>query len=255
MFLSGGKAILAEYRGDWKFHYEHFNLTAYYKANRLCHMCVANKAGQNSFAKDLTAEYERRTSEQIVEECMSRQLRNPFTTDMTPGVFNAATQIRPCSMHIANLGTVQVLNGSVLDLLVKSGFFASTDMQVALHNASMRFKTYASAHRLVHSMPMLTPGMLIDGSAGSFPVLTLKAYNGRLFLGFLSVCLRSALAQSPNDLELVLSDQCVRALLQWYQLQESAPKRFLDAAWHSSLAAELSFGIKYFRSTTILTCD
>jgi len=182
-------------------------------------------------------------------------LRNPLAMELTPGVFNAATQIRPCTMHVANLGTVQVLNGSVVDLLVKTGFFGSTDVHEALHTATMRFKQYASAHRLVHSVPMLTPNMLVDPSAGSFPVLTLKAFNGRLFLGFLSVCLRAAVANEPNpDLELRLADQCTRSLLHWFQLQESAPRRFIDSATGQSILEATDSFLRLYQGLAQLAC-
>ena len=72
-------------------------------------------------------------------------------------------------MHVANLGVLQAHNGSVLDLLVKSGFCGKTDLKMALHTATLRCKQYVSAHRLVHSVPMLTRNMLVDASTGSFP--------------------------------------------------------------------------------------
>ncbi|CAE7836483.1 unnamed protein product, partial [Symbiodinium sp. CCMP2592] len=209
------------------------------------------------YATDLTRQFVRRSAQEIISDCMNPSLRNPLATDLTAGVFNAATQIRPCSMHVVNLGVLQVLSGSVVDMLVKAGFFGSTEPAVALHTASLRFKQYASAHRLVHSVPFLTPNMLVDAStAGSYPVLTLKAFNGRLFLGFLSACLRAAVAKGPNpDLELRLAERCTHSLLLWFQIQENAPRRFIDPATGQRLLQTGDEFLRLYHGLAQLACQ
>ena len=157
---------------------------------------------------------------------MNHGLLNPLVTLLVPGAFDPTWQIKPCSMHVVNLGCLQTHSGSVMDLLLKSGFFGAEDE--ALQTATVRFKTFASANRMVHSVPMLTPAMLYGDPSG-FPVLTLKAFNGRLFLSFLATCLRSACrAMQPVPLEMQLAEQCTRALLRWFQVQEAAPRHFLE---------------------------
>ena len=186
------------------------------------------------FARDLTKEYPRRTAEDVMQNCMHQELLNPLVTDLVPGAFDPTYQIKACSMHVVNLGCLQTHSGSVMDLLIKAGFFGSVDADVALHTATVRFKTWASANRMVHSVPMMTRNFLYNDPSG-FPTLTLKAFNGRLFLSFLATCMRSLCNSMPQALEMVLAEQCTRALLKWFQLLEAGPRVFLEAGTGAAL--------------------
>ncbi|CAE7763120.1 unnamed protein product [Symbiodinium sp. CCMP2592] len=179
---------------------------------------MAKRAG---FAVDLTRTYERRSSEDVLRNCMAQPLRNPLTTDLLEGVFQPY-QIRACAMHVVNLGVLQSHSGSVMDLLLGRNFFGNhADLADALQIATTRFKRYASSQHMTHSV-MLTTGILTYVSG--FPSLNLKALNGRVFLSFLAVCLRAALASNPADVEVNLAEQATRTLVVWYQQQECSPR-------------------------------
>lgn len=205
---------------------EFFNLRAYYGANQLCHLCRAKKTGPGSFGVDLTKQYQRRSKQEIVHNCMAT-LKNPLC--LLPW-FDGRWQLKACSMHVVNLGVLQVHNGSCLQLLIQQNFFGSLDEPEALHEASLRFKRFAAASGMQHSVGIITTGMMHDGTAGAFPCLTLKAYNGRIFLSFLHVCLR-ALGSAPGATrEVQLAAMATQSLVLWFQLQESSNKRFMDNA-------------------------
>ena len=222
---TGGAAVLAEFRGDWKFQREFFNLTAHYGANQLCNFCRAKKTGPESFGMDLTKQYQRRSRQDILDNAMG-SLKNPLSE---LSWFDARWQLKPCSMHIVNLGVLQVHNGSCLQLLIEQNLFGTLDVHAALHEASLRFRRFASAAGMQHSVGIITPGMMHDAALGAFPCLTLKAYNGRIFLSFLHVCLRT-LCAGPTTREVQLASAASQSLVQWFQIQESSNKRFVEAA-------------------------
>ena len=84
-----------------------------------------------------------------------------------------------------------------------------------------------------HSVQTITTGMLHDRSsdAGDHACLTLKAWNGRIFLAYLDHCLNHQLesnqASGRHDPELVLATVATRSLLLWFCEQEGAHKRYL----------------------------
>ena len=79
---------------------------------------------------------------------------------------------------------------------------------------------------LRHSVPWLTVGMMHDASAGAYACLTLKAYNGRIFLGFLNACLSALVSKGTASAEVSLAALATRTLLHWFHVQETAT-RFL----------------------------
>ena len=160
----------------------------------------------------------------MLQNCMAQPLRNPFTTDLLDF---QPYQIRPCAMHTVNLGVLQSHSGSVMELLLNRNFFGAPDnLADALQNCTTRFKQYAATHRITHSV-FLNPGIM--GNISGYPNLALKAWNGRVFLSFLAVCLRAVVASSnPPDLEISLAEQATRSLLAWFQIQEKSPRRSMN---------------------------
>ena len=76
-------------------------------------------------------------------------------------------------------------------------------------------------------MPWITAGMVHDGKPGSYASLTLKAYNGRLFVAFLLVCISELGKQLLHrDAEVEMAILATRTLVRWFHAQETAP-RFL----------------------------
>ena len=58
-----------------------------------------------------------------------------------------------------------------MDPWIKGRFFGSADAGEARQTATVRFKTFASASRVVRFAPMLTPALLYSDPSG-FPTLT-----------------------------------------------------------------------------------
>ena len=86
-----------------------------------------------------------------------------------------------------------------------------------------------SSGQLRHSQGYLTVGML---HAEGFPCLTIKAWNGRLFLIFLDICLSSQIdtlkqaGQQPG-VELLHASLVTRCLCSWFDKVERCG-RYLD---------------------------
>ena len=76
-------------------------------------------------------------------------------------------------------------------------------------------------------MPFLIPTMLHDASVGNFPVLTLKAHSGRIFMAYLEGCMKDIYNDGNCDLETQLGYMTVHNLARWYQLLETTPRRYL----------------------------
>lgn len=69
--------------------------------------------------------------------------------------------------------------------------------------------------------------MLHEGKPGSFATLTLKAFNGRIFVAFLLVCIEALGKQLLHqDAEVEMAILATRTLVRWFHAQETAP-RFL----------------------------
>ena len=69
--------------------------------------------------------------------------------------------------------------------------------------------------------------MLHDGNPGSYASLTLKAFNGRIFVAFLKVCMEALSNQLPHDPEVKMATLATQAMVRWFHLQETSP-RFLS---------------------------
>ena len=94
---------------------------------------------------------------------------------------------------------------------------------------------------LRHSVGWITTGMMHDTATGSYACLTLKAYNGRLFVAFLDVCLASHISSTAAPTpECKMAKSCTEALMLWFGQQENAP-RFLTDQTPANIRTSLKF--------------
>ena len=144
--------------------------------------------------------------------------------------------LRFCSMHVVNLGILQYVLGSAVSLLAEvHGFFGPGKLPERLTEMTERFKRWASSCGITHSQGYITRGMLHHKKRGTeYPLLTLEAYNGRVFLPFICLCLR-LLWQQTTDLEVGLAYYCCERLSAWMDGLERCP-RYLSEAQADMLA-------------------
>ena len=137
-----------------------------------------------------------------------------------------SSMVKFCSMHTINLGILQYLLGSVVELLVKVYFFfGGGSLDDRLLELTQRFKMWASANRISHSQGTLTRNMIYHAKEGrEYPMLTLKAYNGRVMLVFLTRCLQLLYHDYSADFELGLAWACCQRLCAFFDLLERRPR-------------------------------
>ena len=135
-----------------------------------------------------------------------------------------------CAMHVVNLGILQWVNCATLLALLGREFFGAKTVALAarLQVCTLRFRRWCSLHGIMQSQPFITVGMLHLGTAAkpTTPELTLKAYHGRVFLAFLSVCCEVALQSASDDAELQLITALTSSLASWH-LKVEAFGRYL----------------------------
>ena len=221
---------LTEIRGDWAWHLRFLKLQASWnRADHVCHACNATKVGPNSWQPLLTANHALRSNANFLTRVLGRWVNPLLATD----TFDSSA-IKFCSMHIVNLGVLQQLSGGCMDLLLCWNFFGEGTLQTQLTEATHRFKKWASSCGVPHSQGFILPGHLYHGKQGrDYPLLTLKAFNSRVFLPFLCLCL-SILYSSCKDLEVGLAYVACQRLSAWFDLLERCD-RYLEQ-WQ---AAEL----------------
>ena len=104
-------------------------------------------------------------------------------------------------------------------------------------------------------MPTITAGMLHDrgSDAGDHACLTLKAWNGRVFLAYLDCCLNQQLqsnqASGRHDPELILATVATRSLLLWFCEQEGSHRRYLTEGQAETIHRH---GIQYLQHAAAL---
>ena len=104
---------------------------------------------------------------------------------------------------------------------------------MALKEAWVRFKHWASANQVPHSQGPLTGGLLQEDP---YPSLNLKAWNGRVFLIFLDLCI-ALLAKSValDDSEPHLASLACSSLCTWFDRTERVG-RYLTSAQAGEIA-------------------
>ena len=101
---------------------------------------------------------------------------------------------------------------------------------MALTETYNRFKTWASGNRAQHSQGPFNGLFTRD----PFPLLPLKAFNGRIFVMFLERCL-GVLKQRDGGLEVRIAHAACTAICCWFDRCERAP-RFLSDEQASGIA-------------------
>ena len=126
-------------------------------------------------------------------------------------------------MRVINLGVLQYAAGASLDLLLCYKFFWSGHT----FRAAEAFRRWASSSKISHSQCYLTPAMLYHNKQGrEYPCLTLKAFNGRVFLPFLCLCLK-LLFRDSGDSEVGLAYTCMHRLSALMDLLERCGRYLL----------------------------
>ncbi|CAE7369126.1 RE2 [Symbiodinium sp. CCMP2592] len=130
------------------------------------------------------------------------------------------------------------------------------DESATLRGATLAFKQSANSHRLRleytgHSIQTITPGMLHDSTtdAGDFPVLTLKAWNSRIWLAYMDHCIEKQLwknhAAGVQDREMVLAGAATRNLVLWFCEQEAADRFYLTESQAATIHRHACEYLKY----------
>ena len=86
-----------------------------------------------------------------------------------------------------------------------------------------RMRTWASNNQIEHSQVYITAGMLRQDKRG-YPELLGKAYNSRVLLAFLAMCMRALAGQGENDLEVCLAGRVAELMAAWHHFLEMAPR-------------------------------
>lgn len=118
-------------------------------------------------------------------------------------------------MHSANLGVCQWLNASCFLLLQDHHVFGSGTLSEQLEILSHRFRAWAYINSIPHSQGHITAGVL-HYSDVEYPVLTLKAWNGRVMTSYMAVTLQSLALQVPGNIELAMAAAACSSLSEWF---------------------------------------
>ena len=122
LHAGGVKMVFAGTVGDWKWHFEAFNLQHYYSCEQCCQNCRAVKSVNSlmcayNFALDAPWTESDRTLQEYVEEQVALDTLHPFCTIKgwhTKNIFEDA-------LHTDCLGVRQLANGGALWELAKAG--------------------------------------------------------------------------------------------------------------------------------------
>ncbi|CAE7207120.1 unnamed protein product, partial [Symbiodinium sp. CCMP2456] len=103
---------------------------------------------------------------------------------------------------------------------------------------------WASANRVQHSQNHLTAGMI---TRDPYPSLNLKAWNGRVFVVFLEICLNAAVAMYDDDRELELAAAAATCIAVWFDRSERASRYLTESEADTICEAGLKF-IAYYEA-------
>ncbi|CAE7468247.1 unnamed protein product [Symbiodinium microadriaticum] len=121
-----------------------------------------------------------------------------------------------------------------------------------IHRSSRKeMKRYPLFSIREHSINTITPGMLHDSTsdAGDHPVLTLKAWNSRVWLAYMDHCMgqqhETNLAAGIQDREMLLAVAATRNLLLWFCEQEAANQLYLTESEAETIYKHAMEYLKY----------
>ena len=188
---------------------------------------------------DFEQDFPERSTVDLVNNCMK-------TINPMAGIAGFhVKEIKWCSMHCSNIGILLILNGSLVSLLMERNFFGNGPEE-QLHCLTTRMRTWASNNQIEHSQVYITAGMLRQDKRGC-PELLGKAYNSRVLLAFLAMCMRALAGQQEDDLEASLAARVAELMAAWHHFLEVAP-RYMSLEEASRLDdTSLRFVLEYKR--------
>ena len=183
-----------------------------------------------------------RTTADLINKCMASI--NPMCAIAGWDV----KMIRYCSMHCSNIGILIALNGSLVDLLCERSFFGERKEE-QLRELTTRLRRWASANQIEHSQVYITKGMHRRDARG-YPELLGKAYNNRVMLAFLAVCM-ATLAGTCDDLEVQLASSVAQLMSVWHDRLERAP-RYMSSSQAQLLDETSMRFVKQYKRLAVL---
>ena len=173
---------VSEYKGDWEFHVQMWELTTYWKTNRLCHVCDCSRRPRHGIPfSEFGYPWRRRSVAECVILCMP-PAPNPMI--LTPGFHPG--MMRHCGMHVLALGVYQTLVAEGILWLSEHCAFCNDPaepMDKHLRAAFLDFKAWQRRESVTCSgRPFTTKRLHI--SDVDFPFLSYKAFNCRIALAW-----------------------------------------------------------------------
>ena len=176
------KFATAEFKGDWEFHVQLWQLRTYWRMNKICHLCSAARRSVHGRPYSMFGSaWPRRTMVQTIMECLPDC---PCPLILCPGW--SPEIIRFCCMHVLALGIHQTLNAESLLWLAEHEVFCSepsADLDMHLRGAFLAFKKWQTDESVSCSGRMFTSKRL-HVSSTDYPWLGYKAFNGRVVLAW-----------------------------------------------------------------------
>lgn len=232
--IAGGfRGALVEFRGDWKWQCQVFQLPAW-GAVHCCHQCAAGRRRPWLYTdvRDRPSWRLRPLTNELFVR--ARQGPNQCPLMRAPGFHMA--MIRCCSMHTINLGFGASVNGNVLvDLITATTLYGPDDMSLDLKLRAVHadLKRWCRVNGASCSQPMLTTRKLHMGP-NVYPELDAKAYNSRVITAYLAEMCAVACLTDHSEYALLRSG-CCWGLATLYDLVERAP---LQMSPQQAVAAE-----------------
>ena len=173
---------VSEFKGDWEFHVQMWELKTYWRTKRICHLCRAAKCGVHGVPFTLFGHsWQRRSLGETILECMPDA---PSPLVLTPGW--GPETMRFCCMHVLALGIHQTMNAESLIWLCEHSAFCSepsADLDTHLRCAFLAFKKWQRDESICCSGRMFHSKKL-HISPTDYPWLSYKAFNGRVVLAW-----------------------------------------------------------------------
>ena len=216
---------VTEWKGDWEWHAQLWELRTCWKNRELCHLCRASKTARSGvpFVLFGADKFIRRSHAEFVVQSLPA---SPCPLLLTPGFHPG--QIRYCAMHVLALGVYQTLCAeAILWMAEHRAFSAYSDIQAEHHAFSafinihgarddhdqlekqlrcafQNFKTWLSVNKLSCSGRCFNSKRL-HVSEVDFPWLGYKAFNCRIVLAWaadawlISFCFSQPAAPTYNS--------------------------------------------------------
>lgn len=135
----GGKGVLAFIKGDWSWQAEAYNVN-HWAEMEMCHRCTATLNGESVFCKWDGRAWEKRPATYLAQRCPEHPifLMRGFHQEL----------LVPCSMHVLNLGLMQVMCGTAIWEFIRGKHYGRRNIKDQLHSAWIDFKAWCKQHKV-----------------------------------------------------------------------------------------------------------